>query len=201
MVDRLAADLLGRHVVDGAQRPLGGLLGRIGDAPRQAEVTQPGVQRLLGAVAAGDQDVGRLDVTMDEPGGVGGVQSARHLLEDHHRGVGGEAALAADHPLQVAAGDVPHRHVEDLLDLAGVVDGDDVGVIEARGQDRLVQEHLAEGAIGALLSGEELQRHVALQGQLHRPIDGAHTAAADDGLDAIAGGLEGRLDVQTPNHR
>ena len=137
---------------------------------------------------------------MDESGRMGHVQGPCYLLEDHHRRVGGEAALAADHPLQVAAGDIAHRHVEDLLDLAGVVDGDDVGMVEAGGQDRLVQEHLAEGAVGALLGGEELERDVPLQAQLHRPIDGAHAPAADDGLDAIPRGLEGRLDVQTPKH-
>ena len=104
MVDRVAADLLGGHIVHGPQRPLGGPLGGIGDAPGEAEVAQPGVQRLLGAVAAGDEHVGGLDVAMDEPGGVGDVERPRHLLEDHHRGVGGEAALAADHPLQVAPG-------------------------------------------------------------------------------------------------
>ncbi len=158
------------------------------------------MQWLFGAVAPGDEDVGGLDVAVDEPGAMGDIERPRHLLEDHHRGVGREAALAADHPLQVAAGDIPHGHVEDVLDLTGVVDGHDVGVVKARRQDRLVQEHSAERAVGALLGGEELEGDVALQGQLHRPIYGAHATAADDGLDAIAGRLEGSLDVQTPNH-
>ncbi len=200
MIDRVTADLLGGHVVNGSQRPFGGPLLGVGHTPGQAEVAQPRVQGLLGALAAGDEHVGGLDVAMDEPGAVGDVQRARHLLEDHDRGVRGEAALATDHPLQVAARDIAHRHVQDPLHLAGVVDGDDVGVVEAGGQDRLVEEVLAEGGVGALLGGQELERHVTLQTQLDRPVDGAHAAAADDGLDAITGGFEGRLHVQTPNH-
>ena len=100
-VDRLTADLLGGHVVHRSQRALGRLLGRIGDPAAEAEVTQPGVQRLLGAVGAGDEDVGGLDVAMDQPGSVGGLQSPGELLQDGHGGVRGEPALAADHPLQV----------------------------------------------------------------------------------------------------
>ena len=67
----------------------------------EAEVAQPGVQWLLGAVGAGDEDVGGLDVAMDQAGAVGGLQGPRDLLQDGHGGVRREAALATDHPLQV----------------------------------------------------------------------------------------------------
>ena len=67
-VDRLALDLLGGHVLGRAHHEarLGevGVLGRLGDA----EVGH------LHPPVAGEQDVGRLDVAVDEPGPVGGVE-------------------------------------------------------------------------------------------------------------------------------
>ena len=72
-VDRLALDLLGRHVLGGADHEAGlgevGALGRLGDAE---------VGHLHPAVA-GEQHVGRLDVAVDEPGPVGGVEGLGHL--------------------------------------------------------------------------------------------------------------------------
>ena len=199
-VDLVAADLLRRDVVHRAQRPFGRRLGGIGEPAAEAEIAKPRVQGLIRAVIAGDEDVARLDVAMDEPGGVRGIQRAGHLLQDRHRGVRRQVTLAADHPLQIAAGDVAHGEVEHAVDLAGVIDRDDVGMLEAGGEDRLLQEALPELGVRAPIGLEQLERDVSPQGGLNRPVDGAHAAAADHGLDPIAGGGKGGFDIRAPHH-
>ena len=77
MVGRLAARLLGRHVVRRAGHHAA--LGHAGVGRRagQAEVGQP---HPLDAVL--QQDVRRLDVAVDQPLGVGGRQPGRRLHAD-----------------------------------------------------------------------------------------------------------------------
>ena len=80
--DRFALDLLGRDVVRGADE-----LARLGE-PRvrgrlfgQPEVGEVDVVALLGV----EEDVAGLDVPVDEPARVGGVEGARDLAEDLER--------------------------------------------------------------------------------------------------------------------
>ena len=87
-VDALALQLLGRGEVGGAE-PLAGL-GQLllgAQQPREPEVAQVGV-------VAGDQDVGGLDVAVDEPGGVRSVERGRDLRDD----LGGAFAARAARP-------------------------------------------------------------------------------------------------------
>ena len=74
-----------------------------------------------------------------------------------------------------------------LVGLAGLVDGDDVGVVEGGLQQALAPEALAEGGIGAELHGQHLQRHHALQRELGGAVDGAHAALSERAVDAVAG--------------
>ena len=53
---------------------------------------------------------------------------------------GVERALALEHRLEVAALDVAHGQVELSVVLARLVDGNDVRVVERRGEPRLLQE-------------------------------------------------------------
>ena len=137
---------------------------------------------------------------MDQPDVVSGLQRAGELRHDRHGDVGGQAALAADHRLEVAAGDVTHRDVAHAVDLAGVVNRHDVRVLEARGQRRLAQEPLADHGVGRQVGGEHLERDVALEAELCRPVDGAGAAPSDRGLEPVTG-TEHRVSEPLPPAR
>ena len=76
-VDRAAGDLLRRDVVEGADEAPGlGQAGLGGDVAGDAEVGDVGV---VAALAAAEQDVGRLDVAVDQAGGVDRVEAVADL--------------------------------------------------------------------------------------------------------------------------
>ena len=126
---------------------------------------------------------------MHEPVLVGGVEGRGHAVGDRQRAGRLEGALAAQQRAQVGAVDVAHDQVQPSVDLAGVVDGDDVRVVEARGEARLPQQPLAEGGVVGALRGEQLDGHVASEALVVRPEHLAHAAAADARIDAVAGEL------------
>ncbi len=143
----LPLDLLGGEVVRRADH-----LADPGQAvagARAAVLGEPEVGQV--GVAAVDEDVGGLDVAVDQTGDVGGVQRGGDLAADVQHPVGAEPALLAQDRGQVRAGDVLHRDVEQAVDLAGVVDRDDVRMRERRGDPGLAQEALAEvGVVGQI---------------------------------------------------
>ncbi len=88
---RLAAgDLLGRHVVDGADD--GALRGQPGDGVEPLRDAEVGEVRVLLAVADRDQDVRRLDVAVDEPARVGRIERGGELRQQLDRSAGLERA-------------------------------------------------------------------------------------------------------------
>ena len=121
------AHLLGRHVGGGAegQALLGQAAPRPGPTPAgQAEVHQHR------SPSWGDHDVGRLQVAVDHPLGVGLGQGQRqrfHQVDD-----GGDPGGAVPIGLcgQGPAFEVGHGQVGDAVDPTGVVDGTDVGVAQ-----------------------------------------------------------------------
>ena len=98
---------------------------------------------------------------------------------------GGSGPVGGDPALQVAALDQPHRDDQLAVLLAGVVDGDDVGVVEPGGEARLAQEPLAEALVVGEVAGDHLERHRPVEGQVRRPVDDAHPAARDQRVDAV----------------
>ena len=138
-----------------------------------------------GAVAF-DQDVVRLDVAVDDAGGVGGVERFRHLAEQGDRAGRRQRPLAVDRPPQVAAVDQPHRHDQLAVDLARVEDRHHRRVVEAGGEAGLAQEALAEPLAVGQLAGDHLQRHRPFQAQVGGPVDHAHAAPRDQRVEAVA---------------
>ena len=138
---------------------------------------------------AAEQDVGRLDVAMDQPDGVRGVERGADLEADRGDAVGGQPVLARQQPLQVGALDVAHDEVEVAGLLARRVDRDDVRVVDRRGHARLALEALAEAGVARAVRGDQLDRDGAAERELGRAVDDAHAAAPGDRLDAAAGDL------------
>ena len=128
VIDRLAAGLLGRHVLG---RP--GHHARLGHRGVVHRAGQPEVGDLDPLDAVLQQDVRGLDVAMDQPLGVGRGQGAGGLAADAED-LGQLGGLApVDQILDRLAGDVLHHQVGDALG-RGVhgVDRDDVLVDHGR---------------------------------------------------------------------
>ncbi len=69
--------------------------------PRDAEVDDPGT-------VDGDEDVGRLEVAVDDPRGVDVPQRVRETgAEDAHRTLGQRPVIVPDHLLEAGPGDIP----------------------------------------------------------------------------------------------
>jgi len=66
-------------------------------------------------------------------------------------------------------------------------------VVDAGGDHRLAQEAAPEAVVGRQVRPQDLERDLAAEVELHRPVHLAHTAAPDAGLDAVAGDLDARV--------
>ena len=144
-VERLAADLLGRDVVDRAHQLAVGAPA-VRRALRQAEVGQVAV---LASLLAVEQHVARLDVAVDEPARVRRVQRVGDLGRDRDRPGGLERALAPQQRLEVTARDVAHGDEQAAVALARLVDRDHVRVVEAGREARLAHTRALGGGAPA----------------------------------------------------
>jgi hypothetical protein len=135
-----------------------------------------------------DQDVRRLHVAVHEPVCVGDVQRACDLPADADAALRFQRAVPKQR-LQVGAADQPHGDVELATDLPRVVDRDDVRMLERGGEARLAQEPLAERYVLRQLRREQLQRDVAIEGEVARAVDDAHSAAAKNFVEPVASEL------------
>ena len=116
-VDRLALDLLGSDVAEGADE----LAGRGQAADRrgvlgQTEVREVGVVRGSGE-GRDEEHVGRLDVTVDELVPVRGLQRTRDW-GGHRRGSSTRAGPPCEERPKILALDVAHGDVQQALRLA-----------------------------------------------------------------------------------
>ena len=196
VVVEVAADLLGRHEVRRAHGPLlarcrqPGVLQRVRDAVVGELVARPQI------VAAADQHVVGLDVTMEHPPGVGVGQCVEDLQQQAAQVGEGHAVLGL---AQRAFAGVLHHQVGTALhelEVAGprrlprnapvVEEPHDAGVIELRGC-----LHLAiEGPL--ILWGVRGPAHDHLHGDVHTllavaPLPHQPHAAAPDDADELEG--------------
>ena len=130
---------------------------------------------------------------MQHAGGVHGGDGAGRL---RHQADG--AAEVGAHALDVvterAAGDELHRVVGEPVPVAGVVHGNDVGVLQRGERADLAGEPLLGDAVLRADGVDELQRDRAAGGELHGLVNHAHAAAGDEPADLVAGdGRELRL--------
>jgi hypothetical protein len=179
-VEFFAQRLFGRHVVDGA-----GDAALAGDADaalthREAEVDE--LDRGA-ALAVGVEDVGGLEVAVDEAVLVGVAEGLADLGRDLDRllEVVGAALLEAGAYQQL------HHEVRHLQVLADVVDGDHVRVVEGGDRAGLAEDAIA-GVTDLAVGAEDLDRHRALELDVPAAEDDAHAAAADLLVEAVAAG-------------
>ena len=127
-------------------------------------------------VLARDQDVGGLDVAMDQAALVGSVEGARDL-GDEMGSTGRLERAAIDHLAQVGPDHPAHRDVEGSVLLARLVYRDDVGVVDGSGDHPLAPEPLSKRGVAGERRGHQLQRHRTREPQLGRAVDDSHPPA------------------------
>ena len=131
-----------------------------------------------------DDDVGRLDVTVDDPGAMGGSQHVGDARSDAHR-LGGRHRTAAQELAQVGARHQVHHEIGDGLVLTGVMHVDDPGVVDRRGDRRLVAE--PTGGLGPDgVAGDGLDGDVTPGRQVAGRPDLAHPAASHQAAQLVA---------------
>jgi hypothetical protein len=115
---------------------------------------------------------------MHDAGRVRGQQAFRQLRAEVKQVAFRQRA--ADQLLrQGAAGDVFGDEVSDAVVGVEIIDGGDVGMIEAGESERLVTQAVARGLVGQRLGGEDLDRDLAVEVLVARAEDLAHAAGAD----------------------
>ena len=120
---------------------------------------------------------------------VGRVERSRDRADDACHTPHRRHPLGLDQLAQIGAVDQPHRDVEQLAFLPGVVDRDHVGVVDRRRQARFAPKALTEDGVGREARGDHLQRPRGVERYVARPVDDTHPAAAELGLDPVAGEL------------
>ena len=133
-----------------------------------------------------DEDIARLDVAVDQPASVDGVERVGDLGHEVHRPRRIERSLPAHQRGQLLAVDDAHRDEQLAPGLAGLVDRQHVGMVDRHRRARLAQEALAKAGVAGQLAGEQLQRDVAAEAKIARKVDDGHAAAAEHLLDLVA---------------
>jgi hypothetical protein len=178
---RLAHRLLGREVGGRAEHlaRLGHLLlpGEAGDA--EVADAQP--------VALVEQQVGRLDVAVDDARGVGGVEPGGRLAQPAQGALRLDLLAAAQHVGDRAAAHELHDHEGAPVVLGDVVDRHDVRVRgEAGGGARLALEALAGTLVLAEVLGEDLDGDGAVEQLVVGFPDTGHPAVRDVANDLVS---------------
>jgi hypothetical protein len=148
-----------------------------------------------GALVAGDEDVLRLEVAVDDPGGVDGLEAGGDLDRDlAEQRFGHGAEIAQQPPERAPLHELHHQEVGGLAvgsDLADVEGANDVLVIDPLADLRLLDEAPQESGLGEQVGVHDLERHplARLQaggavGRLGQ-VDGPHSPLAELGGDSV----------------
>ena len=182
-----AGDLLGRHVRDRADQAAGLRLAEV-DQVGGAEVAE------LGVAGGVEEDVGRLDVAVDDAALMRGVQRRQQLQRQPPPRRRRQRAARGQPILQRAAGhQLEHEQTQPLVH---VVQRDDVGVAQAArglGLAREAEVGLALGTGRAGTDCQQLDRDVLSQQRVVRQIDAPHRARAQQLADAEAPPQQARV--------
>jgi hypothetical protein len=121
-----------------------------------------------------------------EPGAVRAIERGTDVGEDPREALAWEASGVEQLVREVRSVDEAHRDEQAAIDVADVVDGHDVRVLERGSDPRFALKARAELGVGRERRHDHFQRdaplHVLIAGEEH----GAHAAASEFPLDYVA---------------
>ena len=138
----------------------------------------------LGCASFRHEDVGRLDVAMDDAGPVGGVERVGDVGGDGEQ-VGDWQRTGAQPILQRLAFEPLHGDERRSGVLADLVDGADMRMVERRSRPRFAPKSFDRGRVGRHRRGQKLERDLASEPQILGQIDDTHPATAEQRLDSV----------------
>src|SRR5579872_1070112 len=184
-----AARLLRRHVGHGSDGGAGtgeqflgsadggGTSRGFGGALSGRQLSQAEIEN-LGLAAFSDEDVGGLDVAMDDALGVGGIESVGDLNSYLHQRAGLQGA--PQHQVgESAALEILHGQEGATIVLADFEYGANIGMIEGGGGAGFALKTLQSLGIARQVLGEKLERDHAAEASVFRLVDHTHAAATE----------------------
>src|SRR5579863_2393136 len=138
----------------------------------------------FGVAAPGDENVGGLDIAVDDAFRVCGIESFSDLQGDVEEALEFDR-LASDDVLESGAIEKFHGDEGAAIFFADVVNGADVGVVESRGGFGFAAETLEGLAVGRELVGEKFEGDEAIEAGILRFVNHTHTATAEPFQNAV----------------
>ena len=159
------------------------MVGSSAPAAGRARLADAEVHDLRAAVL-GQHDVARLQIAVDDARIVRDRQTVGDLAGDldHARGL---QPLPLDRAVERLPGDELHDDERPAVQVADVVDGDDVRVVEQGRQPRLARQALGRDAVRRQLVGDELDGDEPAQARIARLIDLSHAAGSEGADDLV----------------
>ncbi len=172
LVGAFAGNLLGRHVFGRSENHAGHGLDFVVAHPRDAEIGN------LDQAIAQHHDVSRFDVAVNNLTFMGEVQCVGNLRADVKCRFDRDHCFGAENAAQLAAFEVFHCHIGQIVFLAYVVDRDDIGVRKLACRFGFLVEtcFVFRRLVGRQIEADRLDRDNAIEQGVARLVDGAHGA-------------------------
>src|SRR6185369_10636390 len=161
-IDRLSHELLGRHIRGRAEHGTGLRILRRLDA-RDAEVGN------FDLAVGPDDDVGRLDVAVNDAVIVGIIERTEQFAHDARDFFYRKTLVLRKMVLQFAPDYELHRDKRDIAVLTEIIDGDDVRMIEpprSLGLALKARDHFGRAVAFELVAADRFQRNRALDARV-----------------------------------
>jgi hypothetical protein len=191
-VELLPAHLLGRQVLRRAHHHVGTreIVTVDAEAFGNAEVGQQD------ATVRSDQDVAGLDVAVNQPGAVRGVERRGDARTDVNGEICAETVLLVEQLSKALAVDELHDDGESTAVAVGVfdrvIDGHDVGMTQLGDRDRLTAEPLGDNWIGRECRLQQLHGDLPGQRQIGRQPDLGHATLREPSFQLVTLGEDRR---------
>ena len=127
---------------------------------------------------------------MNQPGAVHRRHSAAHVPHDFQLARKSEGRLLSNELLERLADEVFHRDEGLMVVLADIEDRDRIGVVDAGGGARFVQQPVARSFTVGLFA-QELDRHLPAQAGIARQVQVAHASCAQALQNLVRADLNG----------